>query len=136
MTTTHGPVRTPVSKELHPMIHKLLAGCALLLALAAWGYFVDAGGTAYILAVVTAFLFTAVAIPFEMWRIWRRDPASDSRHTDQSFRNWAAGRVQIQDHSMKARDAAIETLLPLGGAAVSLAIFALVLHLSVPAGAL
>ena len=132
MTTTHGPARAPVFKQLHPVIHKTLACLALLLALASWGYLVDAGGTAYILAVVTAFLFTAVVIPFELWRIWRRDRASRAPRVEESFHDWAAGRVEVQDHTMRSRDAAIEALLPLGGAAISMAIFAIVLRLVVP----
>ena len=132
MTTTHGPARAPVFKRLHPVIHKTLACFALLLALASWGYLVDPGGTAYILAVVTGFLFTAVFIPFELWRIWRRDRTTRSPGVKESFHEWALGRVEVQDHTMKSRDAAIEVLLPLGGAALSMMIFAIVLRLAVP----
>lgn len=113
--------RQRITDRLHPGVYLALAGAGLWYALSAWTF---GGGayTDYLLAVVTGLIVITILIPVGMWRIWR----NHARRTgsDEPFRFWAASDLRIWQDRMKARNAAIEILLPVAAVAIGLLILA------------
>jgi hypothetical protein len=118
-----------VVRDLHPAIYMALVGLTLWLGLAIWGFGYD-GQTDYLLAIVSGFLFIAVAIPSTLALMVHRQKNSDERKSsgEASFREWMAGNFDTWQDRVKGRNAAVEVLLPMAAIAIGMTAFAIVLH--------
>jgi hypothetical protein len=122
--------------DLHPAIYKALAGLALWLVVSAWIFFGTEGYyAAFAVAVVTGFFLIAAAIPFVLWRVWRKH--AEAGQADQSnaankaaFSDWWRGKVETWQGPVEGWDAAVEVLMPLGVAAVGMTLIGLVFRLT------
>ena len=126
----HGLTRhnRPVWDHLHPLVYAVVAGTVLWFVLAAWIFFGGAEYMSLLLAVVSGFFLMAVAIPFALSRVGRkqhRGPASEDRI---SFRDWAPGEFETQPGRRKALGAAIEIIFPLAAAAAGMTAMGLIFH--------
>ena len=117
------------SDRFHPMIYKAMVVLALLLVVAAWGFFQHGDPTALLLAVVTIFFVVALGIPILLWRIWDRN--AHAARPARSYRDWASGEFGIWQDHVKGRSATIEALLPIAAVAIGMVAFAIVLHFAV-----
>lgn len=117
--------RQRITDRLHPAIYLALAGFGLWYAFSAWAF---GGGayTDYLLVVVTGLIAIAILIPVGLWRIWRNHPHREG--PAEAFSSWAAGEFRIWQGRMKARNAAIEILLPVAAVAFGLLILATINH--------
>jgi len=122
----------PVSDRLHPLVYAAIAGLALWLVVSVWG-FAGAGYTDYLLAVVSGFIFIAVAIPFMLWLNWRRGNEEARAHGG-TFREWASGDFDTWQCRVKGSNAALEILLPIAAVAFGMTAFALVFLFTTPGG--
>ena len=118
-----------VVRDLHPAIYMALVGLTLWLGLAIWGFGYD-GQTDYLLAIVSGFLFIAVAIPSTLALMVHRQKNSDERKSsgEASFREWMAGNFDTWQDRVKGHNAAVEVLLPMAAIAIGMTAFAIVLH--------
>jgi hypothetical protein len=116
---------------LHPAIYKALVGIALWLVLAAWIFFGTQGYYAtFTVAVVTGFFVVATAVPYVLWRVWRK--TSPEGRADQSaipFSEWWHGEMETWQCRVEGWDAAVEVLLPLGIAAFGMTAIGLVFRI-------
>jgi hypothetical protein len=120
-----------VVRDLHPAIYMALVGLTLWLGLAIWGFGYD-GQTDYLLAIVSGFLFIAVAIPSTLALMVHRQKNSDERKSsgEPSFQEWMTGNFDTWQDRVKGRNAAVEVLLPMAAIAIGMTAFAIVLHFS------
>jgi hypothetical protein len=118
-----------VVRDLHPAIYMALVGLTLWLGLAIWGFGYD-GQTDYLLAIVSGFLFIAVAIPSTLALMVHRQKNSDERKSsgEASFKEWMTGNFDTWQDRVRGRNAAVEVLLPMGAIAIGMTAFAIVLH--------
>ncbi len=118
-----------VVRDLHPAIYMALVGLTLWLGLAIWGFGYD-GQTDYLLAIVSGFLFIAVAIPSTLALMVHRQKNSDERKSsgEASFQEWMTGNFDTWQDRVKGRNAAVEVLLPMAAIAIGMTAFAIVLH--------
>jgi hypothetical protein len=122
------PPNRPVSEHLHSRVYMAIVGLALWFALSVWGFAGD-GYTDYLLAVVSGFVFIAVALPNVLWRLWRKDQGPDTgRKNKESFRDWASDEFDTWQHRIKGAHAAVEILLPIAAVAFGMTAFGIVLH--------
>ena len=74
-----------------------------------------------LLAVVTGFFFIAIAIPFAIWLVWRKNQDPDAMRGESiSLRDWASGEFEIWEGRRKATDAAVEIVMPIAAVAFGL----------------
>ena len=105
-----------------------LVGFAAWFALAVWGFASD-GYADWLLFVITAFIVMAVSIPLILWGVSRRHHAPNApAENEGTFRSWIRRDFVTWQDRVKARNAAIEALLPLAAAAFGMTAFAIVLH--------
>jgi hypothetical protein len=118
-----------VVSTLHPAVYMALIGLTLWLGLAIWGFGYD-GQTDYLLAIVSGFLFIAVAIPATLALMVHRQKNSDERKNsgNASLREWMTGDFDTWQDRVKGRNAAVEVLLPMAAIAIGMTAFAIVLH--------
>ena len=119
------------SEALHPVIYMTLIGLALWMLLASWSFFTDHGHTGLILGVITLLAVFAVAIPYKLWRIFKRDLQDKGALEDAAFppfRVWLLSKLRIWRGELKGVDAAIAILLPAAAAATGMTAIALVFH--------
>jgi hypothetical protein len=118
-----------VVRDLHPAIYMALVGLTLWLGLAIWGFGYD-GQTDYLLAIVSGFLFIAVAIPSTLALMVHRQKNSDERKSsgEASFKEWMTGNFDTWQDRVKGRNAAVEVLLPMAAIAIGMTAFVIVLH--------
>jgi hypothetical protein len=118
-----------VARNLHPAVYMALVGLTLWLGLAIWGFGYD-GQTDYLLAIVSGFLFIAVAIPATLALMVHRQRNSDERKSsgNVSFREWMTGDFDTWQDRVKGRNAAVEILLPMAAIAIGMTAFAIVLY--------
>jgi hypothetical protein len=118
-----------VVRDLHPAIYMALVGLTLWLGLAIWGFGYD-GQTDYLLAIVSGFLFIAVAIPSTLALMVHRQKNLDERKSsgEASFQEWMTGNFDTWQDRVKGRNAAVEVLLPMAAIAIGMTAFAIVLH--------
>ncbi|MGE0240864.1 MAG: hypothetical protein AB7F09_16645 [Parvibaculaceae bacterium] len=118
---------TRVTDRLHPGLYLALVALALWFVLSAWAF---AGGayTDYLLVVASGLILVAIAIPAALWRIWRHHPHAEE-DANGSLRQWASSsEFRIWQDRMKAKDAALEILLPVAAVAFGMSLLAIVLH--------
>ncbi len=128
MSKTSDRPKAPTSDQLHPWIYRTIVGFALLLILSAWGFF-GPGYSGLALAVVSTFIFIAVAIPVILWWIWRHHTTDPDQ--PESFAAWQERDFEICEGRLKGADAAMQVLLPIAAVSLGMAVFALVLHFDV-----
>jgi hypothetical protein len=118
-----------VVRDLHPAIYMALVGLTLWLGLAIWGFGYD-GQTDYLLAIVSGFLFIAVAIPSTLALMVHRQKNSDERKSsgEASFKEWMTGNFDTCQDRVKGHNAAVEVLLPMAAIAIGMTAFVIVLH--------
>jgi hypothetical protein len=120
-----------VAKRLHPAIYETIVGLAVLFVLSAWGFFAP-NDTYYLLAVVTGFVFLAVFLPFQLWRVRRH--GHDPRDTSLSswpLANWLHAELDVWQTRIRGSDAAAGILLPVAAVSIGMLCLAIVLHLDV-----
>src|SRR3954452_2581726 len=107
-------------------------GDILWLGLAIWGFGYD-GQTDYLLAIVSGFLFIAVASPSTLALMVYRQKNSAERKSsgEASLQEWMTGSFDTWQDRVKGRNAAVEVLLPMAAIAVGMTAFAIVLHFAV-----
>ena len=117
--------------RLHPAIYETIAALALLFVIGAWGFFAP-NDTYYLLEVVTGFVFVAVFLPFQLWRVRRHghDPR-DTSLSHRSFRNWLDAELDIWQGRIKGRDAAAGILLPVAAVAIGMICFAIIINIEI-----
>jgi hypothetical protein len=121
-------VRQPASDGLHPMVYAGIAGLALWFVFSIWA-FGDSGYAEFLLAVVSGFFLMAAAIPFAIWRMWRKHSGA-ARGNGEPLREWASHEFDIEPGRMKGKDAVVEALLPIAAVAFGMTAFAIVLVLT------
>jgi hypothetical protein len=117
-----------VSDQLHPWIYRTIVALSLLLVLSAWGFF-GSGNSGLALAVVSAFIFIAIALPVLLWRIW--DGHRPDRSDPVPFATWRWLDLEISEGRVKGAEATVEVLLPIAAVAFGMAVFALILHFDI-----
>jgi len=121
-----------VTNGLHPAIYAGLAVLALWLVVSAWIFFGSEGQyAAFSVAIASGLFLIAGAIPFVLWRVWRRrtpDGAADQPRTP--FSDWWRGEVETWQGPVEGWDAAVEVLMPLGAAALGMTLIGLIFRLT------
>jgi hypothetical protein len=116
-----------VTDRLHPGLYVALVALALWFVLSAWAFGGD-GYTDYLLVVASGLILIAIAVPAALWRIWRHHPHQEDEPQG-SLREWAeTSEFRTWQDRVKARNAAIEILLPVAAVAFGMSIFAIILH--------
>ena len=120
-----------LARRLHPAIYGIIAALALLFVLGAWGFFAP-NDTYYLLEIVTGFVFIAVFLPFQLYRVRRHghDPR-DTSLSHRSFWNWLDAELDVWQGRIKGRDAAAGILLPVAAVAVGMICFAIIINLEI-----
>ena len=121
MSSNH--TRKISTDRLPPVVYLALVGFVLWMVLAAWG-FASPDYADVTLTVVTGFLLVAIAIPFIIWRVARRNGADNA--APQRFSDWASGQFETWQDHVKGSNAAAEIILPIAAAAVGMTAFAIV----------
>jgi len=130
MGTVLQPRDPPVSDHLHPLVYIAMAGLALWFAVSAWGFATD-GYADYLLAVVSGFIFIAVALPYVLSRVWRKSRRRDAAGQDgKLFGEWASGQFATWQDRVRGTNAAVEVLLPIAAAAFGMTAFGIMLHIA------
>ena len=129
MATNLVPVRQPVSDGLHPMVYAGILMLVLWFVFSIWA-FGDSGYAEFLLAVVSGFFLMAAAIPFAIWRMWRKHSGAPADEGE-PLRDWALHEFDIEPGRMKGKEAAVEALLPIAAVAFGMTAFAIVLVLIV-----
>ena len=122
-----------ISGAFHPLVYKIMAALAAWFVVSSWA-FAGGGATDLALTMVTFIFLIGVGIPSLIGRI-RRAHRSERPDDDEStsgddtvYGNWAGDEVELWTGPVKGKMAAIETILPIAAAALSMTAFALVLH--------
>ncbi len=114
----------PVFDQLHPRIWGAAAGLIAWFALMAWVLFDRSGDVTLPLMFVTVLFVVAIGLPWTLSLIWRRFERPYEEHPKPtSFHDWTHGDLVVWGARLRARDAAIDVLLPL--TAVSLGLTAI-----------
>jgi hypothetical protein len=116
-----------VCDRLHPLVYMAIVGLALWFILSVWGFATD-GYTDYLLAVVSGFIFIAVALPYALWRVWRRAQSDAVRRDRTPFHEWASGEFDTWQDRVTGANAAVQILLPLAAVAFGMTAFGIVLY--------
>jgi len=122
----------PTTDALHPAIYAGLAFAVLWLVVSAWIFFGSEGQyAAYSVAVATGLFLVAGAIPFAIWRVWRRNtPEGAAGQPHMAFSDWWRGEVETWQGRVEGWDAAVEVLMPLGAAAIGMTLIGLIFRLT------
>jgi hypothetical protein len=114
----------PVFDQLHPRIYGAAVGLIAWFALMAWVLFDRSSDLSLLLMFVTVLFAIAIALPWTLSLIWRKFQMPYERHPKPtSFHDWTEGDFAVWGARLRARDAAIDVLLPL--VAVSLGLTAI-----------
>jgi len=117
-----------VTRRLHPRVYGLLVGLALWLVMSVW-LFAGAGTTNYLLFVVSAFIFIAVALPSILSRVGPIEPVG-AAETRLSFREWAKSDFDTWQGRVSGAEAAVQVLLPICAVAFGMTAFGIALYLA------
>jgi hypothetical protein len=129
MVKEDGQHNRPASDQLHPLVYTAVVGLVLWIVVSAWAFFDDSEGMELLLAVVSGFLFIAVAIPCALGVMQRKYQDSDvARGEGISLRDWASGEFDTLQGRRKAAGAAVEILLPFAAIAFGITALGIVLH--------
>jgi len=122
------------TNRLHPGIYALLIALAVWFALAVWS-FAGGGVTDYLLAIVSSFIFIAVALPLILSRVAHADNAAQRDQHPPSLRDWAAFDFDTWTGRLSGAQAAAEILLPIAAAAVGMTVIGIAFHIAEHGGA-
>ena len=115
------PQNKPVFEELHPRVYGMAAGLVAWFVISAWVLFDRGGYIGLPLAFVTMLLLIAVALPWILSEIWRKQRTPYEVHPPKaSFRDWKAGDFTVWGAKLHGSHAAIDVLLPLMAVAFGL----------------
>ena len=119
----------PVSIHLHPIVYWAIVGLVIWFAASAWMFFSAAEYMGLLLTVVTGFFFMAIAIPFAIWLVWRKNQDPDAMRDESiSLRDWASGEFETWQGRRKATDAAVEIIMPIAAVAFGLTALGIVFY--------
>ena len=114
----------PVFDQLHPRIWGAAAGLIAWFAVMAWILFDRSSDATLSLMFVTVLFAVAIGLPWTLSLVWRKCQLPHEGHAKPtSFHDWTDGDLAVWGARLRARDAAIDVLLPL--AAVSLGLTAI-----------
>ena len=114
----------PVFDQLHPRIWGAAAGLIAWFALMAWILFDRSSDVTLSLMFVTVLFAVAIALPWTLSLVWKKfQMPYEGQPKPASFHDWTDGDLAVWGARLRARDAAIDVLLPL--AAVSLGLTAI-----------
>jgi hypothetical protein len=125
--TDYRPNR-PISSGLHPAVYKILIGFALWFVLGSWGFIASTGYIGLSLAVVTVFIVIAVAIPFQLWRIWHKNTTRADPENRASLGHWLTRDVETWQARLSGAAALAQILVPISSVAIAMTILAVVHH--------
>lgn len=122
-------------QRLHPAIYLMATGLAILFAASFWGFFAPQSRN-YLLAVATGFVFLAVFLPFQLWRVRRHGrefshDIRDSSLSPRSFGDWLRSDLEVWGSRLRGKDAAVAILLPMAAGAFGMLLLAIELHVAV-----
>jgi len=115
------PTLSETTNLLHPRVYALMVGLAGWLVISVW-IFSGVGSTDYLLAIVSGFIFIAVALPFILSRFARGDD------NELSFGTWRSREFDTWTGRLRGSQAAAEILLPIAAVAFGMTAFGIVLH--------
>jgi hypothetical protein len=122
-----------LAKNLHPAVFAAVVGFGFWMVAAAWTFVGDGGYSDAALAVVTAFLVFAAALPTTLWLVGRQkrdeQPRDDAAEGAASFGTWADSEVDVWTGHLKGREAAIMVGLPVAAVAIGMTALAIVVHI-------
>ena len=107
---------------LHPRVYALMIGLAAWLIMSVW-IFSGVSSTDYLLAIVSGFISTVVALQFILSRQRRSHGAAPS------FRTWGSWDFETWTGKLRGSHAAAEILLPIAAVAFGMTAFGIVLRL-------
>ena len=114
----------PVFDQLHPRIWGAAAGLIAWFALMAWILFDRSSDVTLSLMFVTVLFAVAIGLPWTLSLVWKKFQMPYEGHPKPaSFHDWTDGDLAVWGARLRARDAAIDVLLPL--VAVSLGLTAI-----------
>jgi hypothetical protein len=117
-----------VFDQLHPRIWGAAAGLIAWFALMAWVLFDRSGDVTLSLMFVTVLFVVAIAVPWTLSLVWRKFGRPYEEHpTPSSFHDWMDGDLVVWGARLRARDAAIDVLLPLVAVSFGLTAIGIVL---------
>jgi hypothetical protein len=118
----------PVFDRLHPRIWGAEAGLIAWFALMAWVLFDRSGDVTLSLMFVTVLFVVAIAVPWTLSLVWRKFGRPYEEHPKPtSFHDWMDGDLAVWGARLRARDAAIDVLLPLVAVSFGLTAIGIVL---------
>jgi hypothetical protein len=118
----------PVFDRLHPRIWGAAAGLIAWFALMAWVLFDRSGDVTLSLMFVTVLFVVAIAVPWTLSLVWRKFGRPYEEHPKPtSFHDWMDGDLAVWGARLRARDAAIDVLLPLVAVSFGLTAIGIVL---------
>ena len=104
----------PVFDELHPRIYGAAVGLIAWFALMAWVLFDRSSDVSLMLMFVTVLFTVAIAVLWMISVVWKKFQRPYEEHLKPtSFHDWAHGDFVVWGARLRARDAAIDVLLPL-----------------------
>jgi hypothetical protein len=111
----------PVFDQLHPRIYGAAVGLIAWFALMAWVLFDRASDVSLSLIFVTVLFVVAIGLPWTLSLIWRKFQMPHEGHPKPtSFHDWTDGDLAVWGARLRASDAAIDVLLPLGAVSLGL----------------
>jgi hypothetical protein len=117
----------PVTRRLHPRVYGLVIALTMWFVLSVW-LFAGGGVTDYLLFIVSAFIFVAVALPLVLSRVARIDDADDDAAG--SYRKWAAADFDTWQGRLSGLQATVQILLPIAAVAIGMTILGVALHVA------
>ena len=118
-----------VTGRLHPRVYALLIALALYFALSVWS-FAGGGVTDYLLFIVSAFIFIAVALPLILSQVGHTDGAAEGDDKQPALRDWAARDFDTWAGRLSGAQAAAQILLPIAAAAIGMTVIGIAFHIA------
>ena len=129
------PTGTPergLEENLHPLVYRIMIGCAAFFALAGAGFLVGPEYSSVVFGVVCVFALVTLLIPLTIHRIWTYHPAvhgmAPLRPTLRSFNKWGQRDLAIWQGRIPASEAVVNILLPLVAPCVEALLFLTVFY--------
>ncbi len=125
-----GQQATPTTSRAHPRVYAIFIALTVWFVLAVWS-FAGGGVSDYLLFIVSAFLFVAVALMLIMFQVGRRSGNRATQSDDQPpLREWAKWDYETWTGRLNGTHAAEQILLPIAAAALGMTIFGILFHVA------
>jgi hypothetical protein len=140
-----GGEKPRATDKLHRAVYRAMIGLAIIFAVSAWLFFGKHGYSRLDLTMVSVLFTMAIGVPLILSRVGRNDPsrpaqkeraASDVPAEEGALTDWLRRDFEDWQSREKARNAAIEILLPLTAGAVGMTAIGLVYFIMIHTGAL